>query len=109
MQDFSACMRTIGSGFSGMNVYVFFLLIFIYHVLVIFQGIDFNDEGFHVAFYQQIFNDPESVQYAFWGWLSGIVGGAFIENYFRSLGYGESVLLGAVVYQPVQLLLLLTY
>ena len=60
-------MRRIGYGFSGMNVYLFFLLIFIYHVLVIFQGIDFNDDGFPVAFSPQIFNDPESVQYAFWG------------------------------------------
>jgi len=89
-------MRRIGYSFSGMNVYLFFLLIFIYHVLVTFQGIDFNDEGFHVAFYQQIFHDPESVQYAFWGWLSGIVGGGFMKT-FPFLGIWGIRLLGAIV------------
>lgn len=59
----------------NMNAKTFFLYIFLYHLLVVFQGLDFNDEGFHLAFYQQIFSDPESVQYAFWGWLSGILGG----------------------------------
>ncbi len=89
-------MQTIGSRLTGMNVYIFFLFIFIYHVLVIFQGIDFNDEGFHLAFYQQIFNNPESVQYAFWGWLSGMVGGTFMKL-FPYLGAWGIRLLGAIV------------
>src|SRR5580692_1672648 len=85
--------KRIGIWLSGMNIYIFFLFIFIYHVLVIFQGIDFNDEGFHLAFYQQIFNNPESVQYAFWGWLSGIVGGTFMKL-FPYLGIWGIRLLG---------------
>lgn len=88
--------QKIGNWLTGMNMYVFFLLIFLYHVLVIFQGIDFNDEGFHLAFYQQIFNNPESVQYAFWGWLSGIVGGSFMKL-FPFLGIWGIRFLGAVV------------
>ena len=88
--------KRIGMWLSGMNIYIFFLFIFIYHVLVIFQGIDFNDEGFHLAFYQQIFNNPESVQYAFWGWLSGIVGGSFMKL-FPFLGIWGIRFLGAIV------------
>ncbi len=64
---------------AGINIYGFFLLLFIYHVLLVFQGIDMLDEGFHVSSYQQIFNDPESVQYTFLYWLSNIIGGSFIK------------------------------
>lgn len=81
---------------STMNVSLFFLLVFIYHILVTFQGLDFNDEGFHLAFYQQIFSDPNSVQYAFWGWLTGIVGGLFMKL-FPFLGMWGIRLLGAFV------------
>lgn len=72
-------MHVLAGSLTRMNNYLFFLYIFIYHILVVLQGIDFNDEGFHLAFYQQIFNDPGSVTYAFWGWLSGIVGGSFLK------------------------------
>jgi Dolichyl-phosphate-mannose-protein mannosyltransferase len=88
--------QKIGDWLTGMNIYIFFLIIFLYHVLVIFQGIDFNDEGFHLAFYQQIFKNPESVQYAFWGWLSGIVGGSFMKL-FPFLGMWGIRFLGAIV------------
>lgn len=79
-----------------MNNNLFFLFIFLYHILVVLQGIDFNDEGFHLAFYQQIFNDPNSVTYAFWGWLSGIVGGSFLKLFPFSGMFGIRFL-GAVV------------
>ena len=36
----------------------FFLLLFSFQLIFIFQGLDFVDEGFHSTFYQQIFNDP---------------------------------------------------
>ncbi|HEU4608811.1 MAG TPA: hypothetical protein VFS31_11935, partial [Chitinophagaceae bacterium] len=39
----------------------FFLIVLIVHILLTIQGLDFNDEGFHAAFYQQIFTDPSSV------------------------------------------------
>src|ERR1700748_3261150 len=56
----------------------FFLVLFLYQLLFIFQGIDFTDEGFYAAFYQQIFKDPASVQYNFMYWLSGVIGGAWL-------------------------------
>ena len=61
------------------NTTVFFILIFIYQVLVIFQGVDLLDEGFHVSFYQQFFKDPQSVQYSFFYWLSGLLGGSVLQ------------------------------
>jgi hypothetical protein len=89
-------ISVFGNRLTAMNTTIFFLLIFAYHLIVIFQGLDFNDEGFHLAFYQQIFKDPESVQYAFWGWLSGMVGGGFMKI-FPFLGIWGIRLLGAIV------------
>ncbi|HET7000674.1 MAG TPA: hypothetical protein VFI33_05185, partial [Puia sp.] len=63
----------------GINSNFFFLLLFCYQTLVIFQGIDLADTGFYGTFYQQIFNDPQSVTYCFMFWLSGIVGGLFLK------------------------------
>jgi len=62
-----------------MKTTVFFSILFFYLLCLSFQGLDFNDEGFHVAFYQQIFSDPGSVQYGFWMWLTGIFGGLFLK------------------------------
>ncbi|MBL7738582.1 MAG: glycosyltransferase family 39 protein [Chitinophagaceae bacterium] len=56
---------------------IFFLLLFGYQFLFIFQGADLADAGFYGVFYQQIFTDPESVQYNFMFWFSGIAGGIF--------------------------------
>lgn len=56
----------------------FFLIIFIYQLFFIFQGIDMADAGFYGSFYQQIFSSPETVQYGFMYWFSGIVGGLFL-------------------------------
>ncbi len=44
-----------------------------------FQGFDFCDEGWYMTFYQQIFNAPETVEYNFAFWLTGIVGGIWYE------------------------------
>ncbi len=84
----------IGNWLQKMNANLFFLFIFLYHVLVIFQGLDFNDEGFHLAFYQQIFNDPESVQFGFWMWLTGIISGIYLKI-FPFVGMWGIRLLGA--------------
>src|SRR3974390_1659766 len=86
----------ISSWIRSINPPLFFLFIFVYHLLVVFQGIDFNDEGFHLAFYQQIFSGPESVQYAFWAWLTGMVGGTFMKL-FPYLGILGIRFLGALV------------
>ena len=63
----------------GINSNFFFLLLFSYQTIVIFQGIDLADTGFYGTFYQQIFNDPQSVTYCFMFWLSGIIGGLFVK------------------------------
>ena len=64
---------------AGINEWVFFALIFLYHISLTFQGIDLLDEGFHATFYQRIFSDPVSVQYSFFYWFSGIVGGLVLK------------------------------
>jgi hypothetical protein len=89
-------VKGIALRISEMNGNLFFLLLFGYHVLVIFQGLDFNDEGFHAAFYQQIFSDPESVKFGFWMWLTGIIGGTFMKL-FPFLGLWGIRFAGAVI------------
>lgn len=64
---------------STVQVLFLFTGLFIYHALIIFQGLDLLDEGFHVTFYQQFFKDPESVQYSFFYWFSGLIGGTILE------------------------------
>jgi hypothetical protein len=64
-----------------MNTKLFFLCLFVYQLLFIFQGIDLSDEGFIATFYQQIFNNPESVQYNFMFWLTGIIGGLYFKAF----------------------------
>jgi hypothetical protein len=59
------------------NDKVFFLILFVYQILFIFQGMDFTDEGFFMTFYQQIFSNPESLVMNFMYWFSGIIGGVF--------------------------------
>jgi hypothetical protein len=61
------------------NTKLFFLFIFIFQLALIFQGLDLSDEGFLVTFYQQIFKHPDSVQYNFMFWLTGIIGGAYYK------------------------------
>ena len=55
----------------------FLILTGIYLVLLSFQGIDARDEGWILSFYQQIFSNPETVEYHFLFYLSGLIGGAF--------------------------------
>ena len=47
--------------------------------LLSFQGFDVCDEGWYLSFYQQIYNAPETVEYNFAFWLTGIVGGIWYE------------------------------
>lgn len=58
-----------------MPQWAFLLILFLFQLIFIPQGLDFADEGFFMTFYQQIFNDPESVTYAFMYWFAGILGG----------------------------------
>lgn len=59
---------------------VLFITVFVQLLLGI-QGFDVCDDGFALTFYQQIYNNPSSVEYNFVYWLSGIVGGVWYELY----------------------------
>lgn len=68
-------------------------IIILIQVILAFQGFDMVDDGFVLTFYQQIFQHPESVEYNFMYWFSGIVGGLWYQLYedggifwFRMLG-----------------------
>src|SRR5882672_7485641 len=79
-----------------MNTKVFFLLVFLYQLIFIFQGVDLSDEGFYATFYNQIYKNPESTQYNFMFWFSGIVGGA-LDYLFHGLGIWGLRLAGVLV------------
>ena len=59
LSSFSDKITREGVPSNGMNTKLFFLCLFVYQLLFIFQGIDLSDEGFIATFYQQIFNNPE--------------------------------------------------
>jgi len=50
-------------------------------LLLAFQGFDVCDDGFVLTFYQQFFNHPESVEYNFLYWLTGLIGGIWYQLY----------------------------
>jgi hypothetical protein len=79
-----------------LNVKVFFFLLFAFQIVFIFQGIDLSDSGFYATFYQQIYNAPETAQYNFMFWFSGIVGGA-VTWLFPGLGLWGIRLAGVLV------------
>jgi hypothetical protein len=65
--------------FDGMNDKLFFVLVIFIQVIFIFQGLDFTDSGFDADFYARIFSDPNTVQYNFSYWLTGIIGGLWLK------------------------------
>lgn len=56
-----------------------FTFLFLWQFLPALQGLALHDEGFYAVFYQQIFNDPESVQFNFMYWFSGVVGAGWFK------------------------------
>lgn len=69
------------------------VIVVLLQLLLAFQGFDVCDDGFVLTFYQQIFSNPESVEYNFLYWFSGIIGGLWYLLYedggilwFRLLG-----------------------
>jgi hypothetical protein len=71
--------------FDGMNDKLFFVLVIFIQIIFIFQGLDFTGSGFDADFYARIFSDPNTVQYNFSYWLSGIIGGLWLKL-FPGLG-----------------------
>ena len=71
--------------FEQMHERFFFVLVVLLQLVFIFQGLNFTDSGFAAVFYQRIFSDPSSVQYNFTYWLTGIIGGGWLQL-FPGLG-----------------------
>jgi hypothetical protein len=46
-------------------------------IALAFQGFDVCDEGWYLSFYQQFFKHPETVEYNFAFWLTGLIGGTW--------------------------------
>ena len=57
----------------------------LYQMLGVFFGMDIADAGFYLTFYDNIFTHPESVEYNFMYYLSGVVGG-MLQTAFPSMG-----------------------
>ena len=55
------------------------LVLFLVFFGLSFQGFDVCDEGWYLTFYQQIFENPETVEYNFAFWLTGVVGGVWYQ------------------------------
>ncbi len=69
------------------------VVLVLYQMLGVFFGMDVADAGFYLTFYDNIFTHPESVQYNFMYYLSGIIGGA-AQWLFPSMGMVGMRLLG---------------
>jgi hypothetical protein len=61
------------------KVYIVLSIVIILQIVLAFQGFDICDDGFVLTFYQQIFKNPESVEYNFLYWFSGIIGGIWYK------------------------------
>ena len=53
--------------------------LFFIESLNIFWGFDIKDSGYHMVFYENIFDAPESVKELFSTYLTGLVGGLFLK------------------------------
>ncbi|NNE33421.1 MAG: hypothetical protein HKN40_13755 [Winogradskyella sp.] len=70
------------TGLTNKSKFIIVLIIVVLlQLLLSFQGFDICDDGFVLTFYQQIFQNPESVEYNFLYWFSGIVGGLWYQIY----------------------------
>lgn len=88
----------IGKGKISNRAFLFLYVtsIAVYNLLLSFQGFDMCDEGWEMTAYQQIFNNPESVEYQFLYYGSLLTGG--IWNYlFGQYGYIAFRLLAVIV------------
>ena len=61
------------------NPLSFILILFIFQLFFIFQGLSLTDSGAYAIMYQNIFDAPESVEFHFNFWLTSIVGGLWLK------------------------------
>jgi len=55
------------------------MILVVIQIALAFQGFDVCDDGFVLTFYQQFFDNPESVEYNFLYWFTGLVGGLWYK------------------------------
>lgn len=89
-------------------LYIAIILLCIQQYIIVFHGIEFRDTGFYMTFYDNIFNHPESVEYNFMYYLSGIIGGAFLKIFPESGVLGIR-LLGMIFNLSTALVVYYTY
>ena len=77
----------------GRLFWLVLLALVLYQLLGVFFGMDIADAGFYLTFYDNIFTHPESVEYNFMYYLSGVIGGTF-QSLFPSMGMCGMRLLG---------------
>ena len=77
----------------GRLFWLVLLALVLYQLLGVFFGMDIADAGFYLTFYDNIFTHPDSVEYNFMYYLSGVIGGAF-QSLFPSMGMCGMRLLG---------------
>ncbi|MBO7608875.1 MAG: haloacid dehalogenase-like hydrolase [Muribaculaceae bacterium] len=81
----------------------------LYQLLGVFFGMDLADAGFYLTFYDNIFAHPQSVEYNFMYYLSGVMGGT-LQSLFpnmgmvgmRLAGVAFSTLCGIIMYIALQ-------
>jgi len=78
-------------------LFITFGILFVYMFILALQGFDLCDEGFVLTFYQQIFHAPETVEYQFLYYLSGLVGGVW-NMLFGSGGILSFRILSIIIY-----------
>ncbi|GAA3639266.1 hypothetical protein [Flavivirga jejuensis] len=74
-------LNKINKIFENKELYLILLIVILAQLILSFQGFDVCDEGFSLTFYQQIYNNPSSVEYNFVYWLSGVFGGLWYQVY----------------------------
>lgn len=68
-----------------------------FFAIVGLQGFDIADEGWSMTAFQQVFSDPQSVEYLFMYYLTNIVGGLWELLFGRAGIYGYRLLAGIVL------------
>lgn len=71
------------------------VLLVLYQLLGVFFGMDVADSGFYLTFYDNIFTHPNSVEYNFMYYLSGVIGGT-IQSLLPGIGIAGMRIAGVV-------------
>ncbi len=70
---------------SNLSSSLLLILLVLFPLLLIWQGLDFTDTGFALTNAQQIFNDPSSTQFGISEWFTNFLGGVWL-HFFSAFG-----------------------